>query len=152
VKEAVRSTGISLFFLVLMVLLTLLGLVVFGPPVRRTVWLSLLRRPLGDPSPSDRVRHAWRVTEIALGDLGVERLPGDSATMLARRALPMLPKGLNTEPILETAEIADRAAFGVGLDPLDESRARRNAEMAYQAVWDTLSEWAKVAAIYRWEL
>jgi hypothetical protein len=81
-------------------------------------------------------------------DLGVERFPGDSA----RRALPMLPRGLNTEPLLESAEIADRAAYGLGLDPLDETRARRNAEMAYQAVWDTLSEWAKIAAIYRWDL
>ncbi len=151
VEEAVRSTGVSLVFLVLMVVLALLGLAVFGPPVRRSVVLAVLRRP-GDRTPSDAVRDAWRVAEIALRDLGVERLPGDSAAALARRARSRLPAGIDPGPLIEAAAMADRAAFGLGLDPLDESHARRHAEMVYQAVWDTLSERAKVAAIYRWEL
>ena len=39
-----------------------------------------------------------------------------------------------------------------GLDPQDELRARRNAEMAYEAVWQVLSEWDRVRAVFRWSL
>lgn len=152
VEEVVRSTGVSLFFVALMTALTLAGLAVFGPPLRRTVVLAVLRRRWFRPGPSDSVRHAWRLTEIALGDLGVERLPGDSATALATRAVGQLPPGLETGPLLAAAAAADRAEYGLGLDPHDEAHSRRNADMAYQAVWETLSEWARVAAIYRWDL
>ncbi|MCA9490473.1 MAG: hypothetical protein KC621_11135 [Myxococcales bacterium] len=151
-REVMKNVGISLFFLLMMVLLTLVGLFVFGPPLRRSVLLAALRRPPGAQTPSHRVEHAWRITAVALGDLGIETFPGDTATAHALRATQELPKGLNTAPILECAEIADRVRYGLGLDPQDEMRARRNAEMGYQAVWQTLSEWQKVRAVYRWDL
>ncbi len=151
-QEVMKDVGLSLFFLFLMVFLGLIGLFVFGPPLRRSLLLSTLRRPPFRQTPTHRVEHAWRITEVALGDLGVEQHPGDTASALVRRALPRLPPGLNTEPLLETAEIADRVRYGLGLDPQDEMRARRNAEMAYQAVWDALTEWQKVRAVYRWTL
>lgn len=151
-REVARDAGLSLFFLVLMVVLCLLGLLVFGPPLRRSAVLSWLRSPPVPTPPSDRVGNAWRVCEIALADLGVERFPGDTASAIALRAGPKLPPGLNLEPLLETADIADRVRYGLGLDPQDEMRSRRNAEMAYQAIWQALGEWEKVRAVYRWNL
>lgn len=148
-QETMKNAGLSLFFLVLMVLLSLLGLLVFGPPFRRSLVLGYLRSPPLPTPPSDRVANAWRLCEIALGDLGVERFPGDTASALALRAGPKLPPGLNLEPLLETADIADRVRYGLGLDPQDEMRARRNAEMAYQGIWEALSEWDKIRAVYR---
>jgi hypothetical protein len=71
---------------------------------------------------------------------------------MGARAEAALPKGLNVQPLHEVAEIADRVRFGLGLDPVDEMRARRSAEMAYQAVWEALGEWDKVRAVYRWNL
>ena len=151
-REVMKDAGLSLFFLVLMVLLCLLGLLVFGPPLRRSAALAWLRSPPVPTPPSERVGNAWRLCEIALADLGVERSAGDTASALALRAAPKLPPGLNLEPLLETADIADRVRYGLGLDPHDEMRSRRNAEMAYQGIWQALGEWEKVRAIYRWSL
>lgn len=151
-EETARQLGISLFFLLLLVLLTLLGLLVFGPPLRRSVLLESLRNPVVPTPPSERVAYAWRLCEIALGDLGIPREPGDTPQQLVRRAIDKLPAGLNLESLEETAEIAARVRHGLGLDPTDEERARRNAEMAYQSVWEALGEWDKVRAIYRWNL
>jgi hypothetical protein len=152
VEEALRSAGISLFFLILLTLLTLLGLLVFGPPLRRSLLLQHLRRPLLPTPPTARVAHAWRLCEVALGDLGLELEPGDTPHTVVSKAVARLPAGLNLESLVETAEITQRVRHGLGLDPQDEERARRHAEMAYQSVWDALSEWDKVRAVYRWNL
>jgi hypothetical protein len=141
-----------MMFLLLIVILSLLGILVFGPPLRRSLLLSWVRRPPLPTPPSARVEGAWRLVEVALGDLGVERQPGDTAARAVERARERLPRTLNLDPLVEAAEIADRVRFGLGLDPLDEMRARRNAEMAYQAVWEGLGELDKIRAVYRWNL
>ncbi len=151
-EEIVKQAGLSLLFLFLIVFLSLLAIFVFGPPLRRTLLLQHLRRPIGSPPPTRRVEHAWRLVEVALGDLGVERYPGDTAISLVDRAIPELPPALNVEPLRHAATIVDRVRYGLGLDPHDEEHARRSAEMAYQAVWDVLGEWDKVRAVYRWTL
>jgi hypothetical protein len=151
-EQAARDTAVSLFFLMLLVLLTLVGLLVFGPPLRRSLLLQYLRSPLLPTPPSERVAHAWRLCEVALGDLGLPREPGDTPRTVVSKAVARLPAGLNLESLVETAEIADRVRYGLGLDPQDEERARRHAEMAYQSVWDALGEWDKVRAVYRWNL
>ena len=38
----------------------------------------------------------------------------------------------------------------VRLEPDAARTARRRAEMAYESVWERITEWAKVLAIYRW--
>lgn len=152
IVEAARDAGLSLFFLLLLVLLVLLGLLVFGPPLRRSMLLQALRSPPLPTGPSLRVESAWRLCEIALGDLGVSPVPGDTPQSLVDKAIAQLPRGTNSESLREIAEIAVRARYGLGLDPADEERAVRQAEMAYQAIWEALSEWDKVRAIYRWGL
>ncbi|MEQ1501415.1 MAG: hypothetical protein ABMB14_04250 [Myxococcota bacterium] len=151
-EQAARHVGLSLLFLLLLVLLSLVVILVFGPPFRRSAVLGWLRRPWLPHPPTDRVAHAWRLCEVALGDLGVEQLPGDTARTLVARALPRLPAGIDTQALVECAEIADRVKYGLGIDPVDEMRARRGAEMAYQGVWEALGEWDKVRAVYRWNL
>ena len=150
IERGGRNAGIAMLTLVLLAFLALLGLFVFGPPFRRTLLLTHLRRPLWPVTPTRHVEQSWRLAEIALGDLGVLREPGDTATTLVRRALRDLPAGLNASPVAECAAIADRVAFGFGLSPDDTMRARRTAEMAYQAVWSHLGEVAKIRAVYRW--
>lgn len=151
IVEALRSSGISLFFLILLVVLVLLGLLVFGPPLRRSLLLQSLRSPLS-ASPSERIDRSWRLCEVALGDLDISREPGDTPAMLVHKAISRLPRGVNLESLAQTAEIVVRARHSLGLDPADEEGARRHAEMAYQSVWEALGEWDRVRAIYRWDL
>jgi hypothetical protein len=151
-EQIAQQVGRSLLFLLLLVLLTVVGGLVFGPPGRRSVAMELLRHPPPTTPPSERVASAWRLCEVALADAGVERFPGDTAAAQVARAREKLPAGLNLESLAEVAQIADRARFGLGLDPQDELRARRHAEMAYQSVWEVLSELDRIRAIYRWSL
>ncbi len=147
-EEAAQQGIQSLLFLLLMLLLAILGIAVFGPPLRRTLLLAFLRRPFWPVPPTRRALQHWRLVEIALGDIGIPREPADSAVTLVERATQKVDF-LDTEPLLHCAAIADRVLFGLGLQPDDVMMARRTAEMTYQTVWDELSEWAKLRAMYR---
>ncbi|MBN2797854.1 MAG: DUF4129 domain-containing protein [Deltaproteobacteria bacterium] len=149
VVEAVKQTGLSLLFLFLALFLAVVGIFTFAPPLRRTLLLQHLRRPLWPVPPTRKVQQSWRLVEIALADAGVHPRPGDSPTGLAARAAEEL-KDIDPEPILEAARAAERVAYGYGLNPDDTERVRRLAEMAYQASWESMSEWQKIVAVYRW--
>lgn len=150
VVEAVKNTGISLIFLILMVGLTVAGLFVFLPPLRRTLLIHHLRRPLWPVPPTRQVQLNWRLVEVVLRDAGVHRRPGDTASTLAQRAAAQLQaSGVDPEPILAAAEIADRVVYGYGLNPDDTDKALRLSQMAYEAVWETLTERQKLFAVYR---
>ena len=137
-----------LVMLVTMLILALLALAVFGPPARRVLLLRHLRRPFWPVEPSRRVSQSWRLVEIALGDLGIDRRPGDSAEGLAARARGH--GGLfDPEDLARCAAIADRVEYGLGLQPADTMFARRTAEMTYQSVWEELTELQKIRAMYR---
>jgi hypothetical protein len=149
-ERAARQAGVSVLFLLLFALLALLSILVFGPPLRRTLFLTHLRRPLWPVPPTRHVQQSWWLVEVALGDLEVEMAPGDVPVALARKAIAKLPGALVVEPIVEVATVADRVAFGLGIAPDDTMRARRQAEMAYEAIWSQLTELQKILAIYRW--
>ncbi len=134
--------------LLTMVVLALAGLIVFGLPARRQVLLTHLRDPMWPVPPSRRARLHWRLAEIALGDAGVHRRPGDSAKDVALRAAEQYP-GVNLEALVTAAEIADRVMYGYALDAGDADTIRRAAEMTYQAVWDNLGEVERFRATYR---
>jgi hypothetical protein len=148
-KRAVQQAAQSLFMLLLMLLLALLGLLVFGPPLRRLLLLQYLRRPFWPVPPTRRVAQHWRVVEIALGDIGLLRQPGDSATSLARRATSTV-EFVDPEALFRCATVADRVAYGLGVAPEDTMLARRTAEMTFETVWDELTESQKFRAMYRW--
>lgn len=143
-QEAVRA----LITLLMAVILALAALLVFGPPLRRMLLLQYLRTPFWPVPPSRRVAQHWRLVEIALGDAGVHRLPGDSAHALAIRGAHEADL-LDPESLVNAAEVADRVAFGFGVQADDVMVARRAAEMTYQSVWDDLSEIARWKAMYR---
>lgn len=148
-EEAVKQAGISFATLILAVLLALLGLFIFLPPMRRSLLLRHLHKPLWPVPPTRQVLQAWRVVEIALADIGIERRPGDSAVSLARRAMEALPPDVDHEDLLRCAEITDRVLFGLGVDPGDPEHARRTAEMTYQVVWELMGEGRRLQAVYR---
>lgn len=147
-QRAARHATMSLLLMMAMVLLALLTVVVFGPPLWRMFLLRHLRQPLWPVPPTRRVHHAWRMVEIALSDSGIHRRPGETATALAERAIRhrvvVDPGGLR-----RCAEIADRATWGLGLAPDDTMIARRAAEMTYQEVWEGLDEGERLRAMYR---
>ena len=90
----------------------------------------------------------WRLAEVALGDAGIHRKPGDSAKDVALRAVERYPD-VNLDALVTAAEIADRVLYGYALDAGDADTIRRAAEMTYQAVWDNLGEAERLKATYR---
>jgi len=134
--------------LLTMLVLAIAALVVFGPPTRRQVLLTHLRDPLWPVPPSRRARLHWRLAEVALGDAGIHRKPGDSARDVALRGVAEFPN-INLEALVTAAEIADRVMYGYALDAGDADTIRRAAEMTYQAVWENLGEVARLKATYR---
>lgn len=149
VQEVVKQAGISILALILTLILGLLGMLVFVPPLRRALLLRHLRKPLWPVPPTRQVLQAWRVVEIALADIGVQRRPGDSAEALVERAVQALPPDVDHTALRRCASLADRVLFGLGVDPSDPEEARRTAEMAYQVVWELLGEGGRIKAVYR---
>ena len=148
IRRAAEQAGTSLIALFLILALLLAGLAVFGPPLRRMLLLQHLRRPFWPISPTRRIAQHWRLAEIALGDGGVPRQPGDDADTLVRRARTQVAF-VDADALARCAEIADRVAYGVAIRPEDVMYARRTAEMTYQTVWDELTEWERFKAMYR---
>lgn len=135
--------------LLTMLVLALAALVIFGPPTRRQLLLAHLRSPMWPVTPSRRADLHWRLAEIAMGDAGVPRLPGETALEAAQRTVALYPD-VNLEALTTAAEIADRVAYGYTLDANDADTIGRAAEMTYQAVWDTLDELGRIRNTYRW--
>lgn len=150
VERAVKQAGIATSLLLMLLVLTTLAILIFGPPLRRTFVLQHLRRPLYDVPPTIAVRNAWRLAEIALDDAGVPCRPGEAAADHLARARAVLPPELDPDQLLACATIADRVRFGFGLTPDDRDLACRTSEMVYEAVWEQLGELARLRAIYRW--
>jgi hypothetical protein len=148
-QRAVQQAAGALVNLLIILLLALAAILVFGPPLRRVLLLNHLRRPFWPVPPMRRVAQHWRLVEIALGDLGEPRRPGDSAAALVDRAVSHVTF-IDPESLHRCAEVADRVQYGLGLRPDDAMMARRTAEMTYQTVWDELGEWQKIRAMYRW--
>jgi hypothetical protein len=149
-REAMEQAGLSLLFLLLFAVLGLLALALFLPPLRRTWMLAHLRRPMWPVPPTRHVQQSWWLLEVAIGDLALPRTAADTPAALVQRAVNALPDDLHLAPLLDVVAVHDRALFGLGMQPDDTARARRQAEMAYEAIWSHLSEWEKVRAMYRW--
>jgi hypothetical protein len=148
-KEAAKQTSAAMCMMVSLMLLTILTLMVFGPPMRRALLLQHLRHPLWPVGPTRSVRQHWRLVEIALADAGVPRKPGESSVSLARRAHGIM-KLPDPEALFTSAELTDRVVYGFGMSTEDVRLAKRCAEMAYQSLYELMSEGSMVKAQYRW--
>lgn len=148
VQEAVKQGVQATCALLTLVVLGILGLFVFGLPLRRQVLLTHLRNPMWPVPPSRRAHLHWRLAEIALGDAGIHRSPHETALDVAKRGVAAFPD-LHLEALETAGQIADRVAYGYALEPSDPDMLGRAAEMTYQAVWESLSEWERIKATYR---
>ena len=146
-KEASTAVSIGLLLLVLAALAWLVGY----RPVRRLLLLRHLRDPLWKVSPTTRVEQGWRMVEIALGDVGIEPLPGEDASGLARRALPVLQQysAVEVHGMAEAAAAADRVRFGLGVTPADVDTMERFSAWTLDTIWERLSEREQLTAMYR---
>lgn len=149
IVEAAKQAGVALATLILLLILALLSFLVFGPPLSRFSKVKHFRKPIWNVPPTDAVRNSWKLVEMALADMGVPRQTGDTPAALARRAVIKLSDEINTDAIVHAAEVTEWVLFGYGMGAEDAERARRAADMAYQIVWDEMSEWEKVRAVYR---
>ena len=148
-QEAVQQGVQATCALLTLVVLGILGLFVFGLPLRRQLLLTHLRDPLWPVPPSRQAHLHWRLAEIAFGDAGLHRQPHETALDLSRRAVHELPE-LDPEALEMAGRIADRVAYGYALEPSDPEMLGRAAEMTYQGIWESLSEWERIKATYRW--
>ena len=136
------NVGIAVFLGMIFLAVVLL-------PLWRAIVLRHLRRPLWHMTPSERIRNSWLLVEIALGDYGIHRKPNETAQALADRALATLPANWDSTALREVAEIADRATYGLGLEPSDTNKARRGAALVYAGIWDLMTEGRKWLVAYR---
>lgn len=148
VGQRVQQMVSMLCTLLTMLVLSVAALLIFGLPTRRQILLTHLRNPLWPVSASRRALLHWRLAEIAMGDAGVHRQPGETALEAAQRTVVLFPD-VNLEALTTAAEISDRVSYGYTLDPTDADTIRRAAEMTYQAVWDTLGELDRLKNTYR---
>lgn len=149
--EAAKHAGAALCMLATIAILVVLGILVFGPPLRRIFVVRHLRDPLWDLPATTRIEHGWRLVEIALGDAGVGVRPGEDARGLARRARPMLERlsRVQVHGLEDAAEVADRVRFGLGVGPDDVAVMQRFSAWVYDTVWERLGDRDQVKAMYR---
>lgn len=133
-------------------LLTVLQIAVLALPIRRVVFLALLRRNARRGRPRDAILNAWRIAEVAITDLY------PPLTYANRDPEPLELAGLALDheawldpvPVLRCATLAQRARAHERLTVHDAEDAAMYAEMTYQAVMDILTDRQSFRAWYRW--
>ena len=101
--------------------------------MRRLVVIEFLRRPPFPVSPTTRIRLGWRLIEVALGDLGIERDPSVDASDLVRRHAEKL-RALDAElhdRLVDAASIRDRVHYGLGIETGDVDLFVEHAERVF---------------------
>lgn len=131
--------------------LLVIGLVLGGPPLRRLGLVEWLRHPRWRRSATARVEAGWSLVELALEDAGVPARAGEPAARHIARAAPELAALLPipVASLAEVAEIRDRVAYGLGVDPRDVARMDEVAGLVFDTVWDRLGDRAQIRALYR---
>lgn len=134
--------------------LLLAGVVLGGLPVRRLIVVQRLKHPGPDASATAQIEGWWRLVEIGLLDAGAELRPGESPQRLLSRALPALRSWhpLDVEGLAEAAEIRDRVAYGLGVDPRDLPRMEQVAVTCFETIWDRIGDRGQIRALYRPDL
>lgn len=136
---------------VMLLILALLGLLFGWRPCRRLWLVERLRRPPTATTTTARIEGGWRLIQLAMEDAGVALRPGEPAVALAARAEPALDRfsRVDVHGLAEAAEIRDRVAYGLGVEPGDVARMDEVAAMAYDTIWDRLGDKEQIRALYR---
>lgn len=149
--EAAKEAGGTLCSVLSVAILAAIGALLAYRPVKRLLVVRHLRDPLWRVPPTHRIEQCWRLVEIALGDAGVEPIPGEDAAGLARRAGPVLSKlsPVEVHGLDDVAEVADRVRFGLGVGPDDVAVMERFSKWVLDTVWERLDDKAQMGAMYR---
>jgi len=132
--EHAREKGIDMAKLGLVVikwlvvlLALLLTLALFFRPLRRSILLRHLERPMWKTTPTRRVKNLWLRTLVALDDAGIHQHADEPPVKLARRALDELGREHGQVPggLEQAAQIVERVEYaGRGLGADEESKMR----------------------------
>lgn len=149
--EAAKEAAGTICSVLSVAILAVIGALLAYRPVKRLLVVRHLRDPLWRVPPTHRIEQCWRLVEIALGDAGVEPIPGEDAAGLARRAGPVLAalSPVEVHGLEDVAEVADRVRFGLGVGPDDVAVMERFSKWVLDTVWERLDDKAQMGAMYR---
>ena len=116
--------------------LPFLPLFVLNRPVRRWWRLRRLRRGGRREEPTERALRRWEYVVVALGDVGIRVLPGDTADeLVAKVDAQRAALGLGSIPELHAAASeVDRVRFGLGIPAGTIAALEDHAVRAYEEI------------------
>lgn len=120
-------------------------------PARRAFYVRYLRSPPWPVSPTRRIENAWRLIEIALEDIGLDRHPHEDARAFYGRSEGAI-RAFNADlapKVQEAAELRDRVAFGLGVSSGDADRLIAAAEWIFLDVEDRIEASKQAQAYWR---
>jgi hypothetical protein len=120
-------------------------------PVRRWWRLRRLRRGGRAEEPTKRALRRWEYVTVALGDVGLRVLPGDTVDeLVAKVSAQRAAKGLPPIPELGAAAAeVDRVRFGLGIPAGTLEALEAHAVRAYEAIRAPMTRWQQVACWWR---
>jgi len=131
--------------------LPLVPLFLLNRPVRRWWRLRRMRRGGRSDEPTKRALRRWDYVTVALRDVGIRVLPGDTADeLVAKVNAQRESKGLGPIPELAAAAAeVDRVRFGLGIPAGVVDALEVHAVRAYEAVRAPMTRWQRVACWWR---
>lgn len=120
-------------------------------PVRRWWRLRRLRRGGRADEPTKRALRRWEYVTVALRDVGVRVLPGDTVDeLVAKVSAQREAKGLPPIPELGAAAAeVDRVRFGLGIPAGTVEALEAHALRAYEAIRAPMTPWQRAACWWR---
>lgn len=115
-------------------------------PLRRTLLLHRLRRPLERVAPTRRIEQLWRYVMVAAGDTGVTPTPGESIPETVAR---LARDGRPAAQLYEAAGLYERARFGLGLGGGEVTRMAGLADAVFRQLRRGLTPWQRLKGAYR---
>ena len=120
-------------------------------PARRWWRLRRLRRGGRAEEPTKRALRRWEYVTVALGDVGLRVLPGDTVDeLVAKVSAQREARGLPQIPELGAAAAeVDRVRFGLGIPAGTLEALEAHAVRAYEAIRAPMTPWQRVACWWR---
>jgi hypothetical protein len=120
-------------------------------PVRRWWRLRRLRRGGRTEEPTKRALRRWEYVTVALGDVGIRVLPGDTVEELVEKVRAQREaRGLPSIPELGAAAAeVDRVRFGLGIPVGTLEALETHAVRAYKAIRGPMTPWQRVSCWWR---
>ena len=120
-------------------------------PLRRWWRLRRLLSRGRSEEPTKRALRRWEYVTVALGDVGIRVLPGDTADELVEKVRAhRAARGLPDVPELGAAAgEVDRVRFGLGIPSGTLEALEAHAVRAYEAIRAPMTPWQRVACWWR---